>query len=118
MVVEVAKVGFHLHPHPSPNPRTFLLLHTQNPPCHFHCRPTSIPNNRFLLLVSPWPLHHIPRSRQYLDSNAESYKTNNFNFDEGEEFDESTKKWDDVLDDYIDSIWILKVISSLSFSIF
>lgn len=110
----MTEVGFHLHPPPSPSRHSFLPLHTQNPLCHFHCRPISISNHRFFLLLSPWPLH-IRRSRWW-DSNAESYNTKNFNFDpneESEDFDDSIEQWVEVLEDYIDSIWIFKVIMKL-----
>ncbi|KAI3459588.1 hypothetical protein Pfo_016251 [Paulownia fortunei] len=108
-----AKVGFHLHQHPSLSPHTFLLLHTPNTLCHFHCRSISISNDRLLLLLSSWPLH-VRRSRQW-DSNAESYNTKNFNFDdndESEDVDDSMEQWVEVLEDYIDSIWIFKVFGS------
>ncbi|KAG8369757.1 hypothetical protein BUALT_Bualt14G0046900 [Buddleja alternifolia] len=103
------------HPHSS-YPPTLLQL------CYSHCPSISISTHRFLLLSSPSPLHicrssplHICRSRR-LDSNAESYNTQNFNFNttnyNDEEADDDIEQWEDALQDYIDSIWILKVFRS------
>ncbi|KAL0368531.1 UNVERIFIED_CONTAM: hypothetical protein Scaly_1072000 [Sesamum calycinum] len=106
----MAKVGIHANPHPSPSFHTLLRLHTQNPLFLSRCRSLSVYDHRCFLLLSPWPLH-LRRSRQW-DSNAETYNSKNFNFGddvEREDFDDGTEQWTEVLEDYIDSIWILKV---------
>lgn len=52
------------------------------------------------------------RSRRW-DSNAETFRTQNFNFNEEEEDDEDDDDGEgglsDFIDEFIDSIWILKV---------
>ncbi|KAK6145894.1 hypothetical protein DH2020_019763 [Rehmannia glutinosa] len=108
----MAEVGFHLHHHHhflSPA-HTLFLLQTQNPLCHLHFRSISISNHRLLRLLSSSPFH-LRRSRQW-DPNAETYNTNNFDFDADDEeiddFDDSVEQWFDVLEDYIDSMWIFK----------
>ncbi|KAK4421659.1 hypothetical protein Salat_2116500 [Sesamum alatum] len=109
----LAKVGIHVHLRPSPSLHTLLRLHTQKPLFLSSCRSVSVHNHRCFLLLSPWPLH-ICRSRQW-DSNAETQNTKNFNFgddDESEDFDGGMEQWTEVLEDYIDSIWILKVFRS------
>ncbi|KAL8026490.1 hypothetical protein ABFX02_14G031000 [Erythranthe guttata] len=104
----MAKAAFHLHHH-----RTFLLLRTQTNPLPHSI---SISDHRFLLhlLLSSPPLRVSCSSRRW-DSNAESYNSKNFNFDDNDEsqgfYDSTTEQWD-VFDEYIDSIWIFKVFSS------
>lgn len=111
VAMTVTEVALHLHAPLSPSHHTYLLLHAKNPIFHLHCRPIFAPGRRFLLLFPQWPLH-IRRCRRW-DSNAESYSTKNFNSDatgEFKDFDDEMELWVDALEDYIDSIWILKVI--------
>ncbi|KZV34041.1 hypothetical protein F511_02814 [Dorcoceras hygrometricum] len=102
-------VAFPLHHHLYSYQSTLLMLHFRNP--YFQYRPLhsiTVSDNHLLLSL---PLL-VCRSRRRQDSNAESYDRN----DEGEaaydEFDDSTEQWTDVIRDYIDSIWILKVFRS------
>lgn len=94
----------HLH-HQVPTPRAFSPPRTQNLLSHFIFHFPSIStcrcNHHNVLLLSPSP--RILRARQW-DSNAES-----LNFD-GD--DDATEQWFELLDDYIDSIWIFKVFRS------
>lgn len=62
---------------------------------------------------------HVCGAVRWEDSKAESFRTQNFNYnnsdddddddDEDTEDDDSLEQWDDVLQEYIDSIWIFKV---------
>ncbi|KAL8486739.1 hypothetical protein ACS0TY_023437 [Phlomoides rotata] len=96
------EVGFHP---PSPTRPTSLLLHNLNPNFHLHCSPISTYGHPCLLLLSPLPLR-IRRCSRW-DSKAEPYSNENEDFD----FDDSALQWE-VLDEYIDSIWIFKVFGS------
>ncbi|KAL3828318.1 hypothetical protein ACJIZ3_017120 [Penstemon smallii] len=106
----MANVGFHT--------TTFLLLHNHNHNhnhnqhhCYLNChrRPLFQPTT----VLSP-PLH-LCRSRLW-DSNAEPQRTNSFNFNtndnDDDDDDESMEQWAEALEDYIDSMWILKVFRS------
>ncbi|XP_011073735.1 uncharacterized protein LOC105158623 isoform X2 [Sesamum indicum] len=109
----MARVGIHVNPYPSPSLHNLLRLHTQNTLSLSCCRSLSVYDHRCFLLLSPWPLH-IRRSRQW-DSNAETNNSKNFNFGddvEREDIDDGMEQWTEVLEDYIDSIWILKVFGS------
>ncbi|XP_073308426.1 uncharacterized protein [Primulina huaijiensis] len=87
---------------------TLLMLHFRNPRFHFHpLRLIPMSNNH---LLRSWPLI-LCRSRQW-DSNAESYNRNDEGEEAYDEFYDDTEHWTDVLRDYIDSIWILKVFRS------
>ncbi|XP_075488883.1 uncharacterized protein LOC142527812 [Primulina tabacum] len=87
---------------------TLILLHFRNPRFQFHSlRSITVSNNHFLL---SWPLL-VCRSRRW-DSNAESYNRKDEVQASYGEFDDNTEQWTDVLRDYIDSIWILKVFRS------
>lgn len=108
-----------LHPNQNPNhhsPSTLRLTlppHNQQkwhwrlpiPPPKLTFTPVSLPTQDFL--VRPlW----ISRARKW-DSNSESFRTHNFDYgyDDDDQIDDTSEQWDDVLEDYIDSIWIFKV---------
>lgn len=61
--------------------------------------PTSIPPPRFLTKTRRW------------DSNAETFRTKNYDFDDFEDDgdDDDTNQWLDILEDFIDGVWIFKV---------
>ncbi|KAL3506282.1 hypothetical protein ACH5RR_031664 [Cinchona calisaya] len=121
-----------LHPYHSPSPPPLVILHHHH---HLHreqppqenCPPPlqltttttttiSTCNHHHLLLLQTL---HICRSRRW-DSNAESFRKQNFNYydfddaddDDTNENDDSLEQWSEVLEDYIDSIWIFKVFRS------
>lgn len=116
VAMAVTEVALFLHAPPSSSNRTVLLLHARSPIFHLHCRPISVSDHRFLLLLRQRPLH-IRRCRRW-DSNAETYSSKNDDSDENEKFDDEMEQWAEALDDYIDSIWIFKVIVKLSYCIF
>ncbi|XP_022875037.1 uncharacterized protein LOC111393634 [Olea europaea var. sylvestris] len=65
-------------------------------------------NYRFLLELRPV----FCRSRRW-DSNAESLRNFNFEYnDDDDDNDEELEQWTEVVEDYIDSIWIIKVFRS------
>ncbi|KAL1561657.1 hypothetical protein AAHA92_04334 [Salvia divinorum] len=100
-------VALHLHKPPFPSHRASVFLHAPSSVINLHCRPLSISDHRFLLFLRQWPLH-ICQCRRW-DSNAEYYAS-----DEIEDFDE---QWAGALEDYIDSIWILKVFGSYGWTL-
>lgn len=102
MAMAVIEVALHLHAPPFPSHRASVFLHAPSSGINLHCRPLSVSDHRFLLLRQ-WPLL-ICQCRRW-DSNAEYYAA-----DEIEDFDE---QWTAALEDYIDSIWILKVVFKL-----
>ena len=123
--------GLHLQPCHSPSPPLLILhhhYHRQQPPGSWQpplqltsTATTTIPYNHNLLLQ---PVLQICRCRRW-DSNAESFRTRNFNHNFDEEEDDDDTGNDDiveqglgVLEDYIDSIWIIKVFLSLFFCAF
>ncbi|KAG6420035.1 hypothetical protein SASPL_116549 [Salvia splendens] len=97
----VIEVALHLHAPPFLSHRASVFLYAPSSGINLHCRPLSVSGHRFLL-VRQWPLH-ICQCRRW-DSNAEYYAA-----EEIEDFDE---QWTAALEDYIDSIWILKVFGS------
>lgn len=112
-----------LHPCHSPSTPLLLLHHHHHreqqpenwpsPVQHTATFTISACNHRLLL-----PTLHICRSRRW-DSNAESFRNQNLNYDFDEvdtENDDGLEQWDEVLEDYIDSIWIFKVSLLLFFS--
>ncbi|KAL3642083.1 hypothetical protein CASFOL_012898 [Castilleja foliolosa] len=99
----MAEIGLLFHSN------TSIHLHTQhqkaqNPLFNFHRHSICIFNHRLHLLSSS--ALHISKSRKW-DFDAESY--NNFSPEETQDFDKSVDNWFDVLEDYVDSIWIFKV---------
>ncbi|XP_073125586.1 uncharacterized protein [Henckelia pumila] len=104
----MAAAAFPLCQHLCSCQSTLLLLHFRIHRFHFHplrAIPTS--NNQ---LLHSWPLI-LCRSRRW-DSNAESYNRKDEGGTAYDDFDDNTEQWTDVLRDYIDSIWILKVFRS------
>ncbi|CDO99365.1 unnamed protein product [Coffea canephora] len=122
--------GLHLQPCHSPSPPLLILhhhYHRQQPPGSWQpplqltsTATTTIPYNHNLLLQ---PVLQICRCRRW-DSNAESFRTRNFNHNFDEEEDDDDTGNDDiveqglgVLEDYIDSIWIIKVFRSFGWAL-
>ncbi|XP_057783575.1 uncharacterized protein LOC131001254 [Salvia miltiorrhiza] len=110
VVMAVTEVALHLYAPPSPSHRAFLFLHARRSLINLHRHPISVSDHRLLLLLRQWPLH-IRRCRRW-DSNAESYSTKDFNSDVADEIEDFDEQWVGALEDYIDSIWILKVFGS------
>ncbi|KAL2463231.1 hypothetical protein Fot_52887 [Forsythia ovata] len=105
-------ISLHFSSHtifPSPPPQ---------PPMAFPC-PSTIPNahHHKILIQSPFSPRIVCRSRRW-DSNAESFRNFNFEYnsnyddDENDGFDDEMEQWTEVLEDYVDSIWIIKVFRS------
>ncbi|MFS7974586.1 hypothetical protein Hanom_Chr09g00870471 [Helianthus anomalus] len=91
-----------------PPPALLLVSHrlqpwsTVSPISSFSINPSRI--------IIPLRLH----ANRRWDSNAETFRTRNFDFDSTdddfeEEDDDASNQWLDILEDFIDGVWILKV---------
>lgn len=117
----------HIH-HPPPLEMVFLIFFTrihQPPPLllllsHNQQLWPAIPRTAFFSVnrtpISPRRIH--TKSRRW-DSNAETFRTQNFDFnstddddDDFEDDDDDTNQWLDLLEDFIDGVWIFKVFRS------
>lgn len=84
------------------NPPPALLVLPHN---HQLIHPTSINPTRILLQRR---IH--TKSRRW-DSNAETFRTRNYDFNDfqdDDEEEEDTNQWLDILEDFIDGVWIFK----------
>ncbi|KAJ0463508.1 hypothetical protein HanHA300_Chr14g0516481 [Helianthus annuus] len=75
--------------------------------------PTVSPTSSFSInprrIIIPLRLH----ANRRWDSNAETFRTRNFDFDDDfedeEDDDDDSNQWLDILEDFIDGVWIFKV---------
>ncbi|KAI3746802.1 hypothetical protein L6452_09243 [Arctium lappa] len=77
----------------------------------------AIPRTAFFSVNgTPILAHRIHTKNRRWDSNAETFRTQNFDFnstdDYGFEDDDDTNQWLDILEDFIDGVWIFKAFRS------
>ncbi|KAI7740647.1 hypothetical protein M8C21_013895, partial [Ambrosia artemisiifolia] len=102
---------FFIRIHPPPPP--LLPLHHRQPPWPMVSPAASFFINPSRIII---PLR-LQANRRW-DSNAETFRTTNFDFDsiDDDDFedddDDDSSQWLDILEDFIDGVWIFKVFRS------
>ncbi|XP_076913153.1 uncharacterized protein LOC143571674 [Bidens hawaiensis] len=92
-----------------PSPALLVRPHSQQ------LWPPAFPPTASFIIKPPRIIpRRIHAKNRRWDSNAESFRSRNYDFDSDEDFEdvEDTNQWLDVLEDFIDGVWIFKAFKS------